>query len=99
MTDFRRDRELARELPPESPLVGRARLLHVLDGALSAAAASRGRTVLLTGDSGVGKTRVAQELRDHAIARGFRVALGSANAVEHGIPYSLMADAMSRTLR
>ncbi|MGI9089845.1 MAG: helix-turn-helix transcriptional regulator [Gemmatimonadaceae bacterium] len=103
MTDVRDDSELPLELPRalplESPLVGRARLLHTLDAALSAAQASRGRTVLLTGDSGVGKTRVAQELRDRATARGFRVVAGSANAVEHGIPYSLMSDAMSPMLR
>ena len=54
-------------------LVGRRRDLALLTGHLEAAAAGRGRLVVLVGEAGIGKTRVCEELvaavpRDCAVA-------------------------------
>lgn len=54
----------------EGPLVGRARELAELTDAFEHACASRGGVHLILGDPGVGKTRLAAALADHAAARG-----------------------------
>jgi tetratricopeptide (TPR) repeat protein len=58
----------------ELPLLGRARELADLHGALTESATGRGGLVLLTGEPGIGKTRLATALGDHAAAQGHRVA-------------------------
>lgn len=57
-------------------LVGRGRELAALRSALDDAAAGTGRLVLLVGEPGIGKTRLAQELAGHALAGGHSVAWG-----------------------
>lgn len=57
--------------PRSSVLLGRARELDALRGWLDDARAGHGRLVLCTGEAGIGKTRVAQELAgDGAVAWG-----------------------------
>ena len=52
------------------PLVGRDEILAPLEAALDEACRGRGRMVLLGGEAGVGKTRLAQEIARRAEARG-----------------------------
>lgn len=80
-------------------LVGRDTLLQELRAALDAVVGGRGRTVLLTGPSGVGKTRIAAELRQLGQKKGFGVASASANPVERDIPYALVAELFAPLLR
>jgi tetratricopeptide (TPR) repeat protein len=63
------------ELPTgELPLLGRAHELADLDATLEEASAGRGGLVLLTGEPGIGKTRLATALGERAAAEGHRVA-------------------------
>jgi DNA-binding CsgD family transcriptional regulator len=61
---------------PDPPLVGRERERAVLRDALASALAGEPRVVLLAGEPGIGKTRLAEDLAGEAAARGARVYWG-----------------------
>lgn len=61
-----------------APLIGRAHEMQVLEGVLEAAISGRAQVVLLVGEPGIGKTRLADELATSAAARGAIVAWGRA---------------------
>ncbi len=63
-----------------SRFVGRARELDQLTGALAPLAEGRGSTWLLGGESGVGKSRLADETAIRALVSGVRVLRGQAVA-------------------
>lgn len=65
-----------------TPLEGRASDLALLDAALGDAAAGRGRMVLLAGEPGIGKTRLAEEFVARAADNGAAVAWGKNNEGE-----------------
>jgi DNA-binding SARP family transcriptional activator len=60
----------------QNTFVGRAVELEVLKGALADAFAGNGRLVLIAGEPGIGKTRLIDELNEHATARGWVVSVG-----------------------
>lgn len=62
--------------PARGLFVGRERELAALAAALDDALAGRGRLVLIAGEPGIGKTRLADELVRDAEARGARVLIG-----------------------
>jgi DNA-binding CsgD family transcriptional regulator/tetratricopeptide (TPR) repeat protein len=75
--------------------VGRARELEALEGVLDAARAGRGGTVLISGDAGIGKTRLTSELSARARDTGFEVLLGrSIDLVGTELPYQPFAQAL-----
>ena len=72
---------------PRSPLAGRDRETAALRAAWDAAVAGGPRVAVLSGEPGVGKTRLAGELARHVHGRGARVLLGRARegaAALHG---------------
>lgn len=63
-------------MPRATELVGRERELDELTRLLDDAAGRRGRSALLVGEPGIGKTSLAEEVAVRARDRGFRVAWG-----------------------
>jgi DNA-binding SARP family transcriptional activator len=90
------------ERPPEAafpeetktPLVGReterARLLAAWD----AAAAGHGRTIVLLGEAGIGKSRLAAEVVAHALAGRALILSGRAWETERILPFGPWVDAV-----
>jgi DNA-binding CsgD family transcriptional regulator/tetratricopeptide (TPR) repeat protein len=75
--------------------VGRVRELGELERALAATQAGSGTTVLIAGDAGIGKTRLAAELANGARQLGFEVLLGrSIDLVGTELPYQPFAEAL-----
>ena len=93
-------------LPAESPalresflqastFVGRKTELATLETALEAAVAGQGSFWLIGGESGVGKSRLLDELQTRALVDGALVLRGGAVA-EGGLPYHLWRSAVRR---
>ena len=61
--------------------------------------AARGRTLLVVGESGIGKTHLVSAVAELASERGFTVAVGRAYPVETGVPYAVFSDALLPVLR
>ncbi len=70
-----------------STFVGRDREMGELNKALEEALAGQGRLVMLVGEPGIGKTRLAQELASRAESRGVRVFWGRCYEDEGAPPY------------
>jgi tetratricopeptide (TPR) repeat protein len=67
------------QAPPSQPgtvFVGREREVTLLRAALAAASGGQGHLVFLSGEPGIGKTRLAEELARHAGAEGATVRWG-----------------------
>ncbi|MEX2555954.1 MAG: AAA family ATPase [Actinomycetota bacterium] len=75
MTDVRGDATPA--ATTKRPLIGRRRELEELSDAFADSTSGRGRLLLITGDPGIGKTRLAEELAQGARAHDASVHWGS----------------------
>jgi len=83
------------EAPAIEVFVGRERELGQLERALDASQAGGGTTVLVTGDAGIGKTRLASEFARRARDAGFEVLLGrSIDLVGTELPYQPFVEAL-----
>jgi DNA-binding CsgD family transcriptional regulator/tetratricopeptide (TPR) repeat protein len=75
--------------------VGRVRELGELERAVDAARAGSGATVLVAGEAGIGKTRLASELAGRARAAGFEILLGrSIDLVGTELPFQPFVEAL-----
>src|SRR5713226_634228 len=79
--------------------VGRAPELVALEGALDKAMAGQGGTIVLTGEAGVGKTRLVVEAGGLARARGIPVLVGAATIVGRSTAFAPLAQALRSNLR
>jgi DNA-binding SARP family transcriptional activator len=79
---------------PVASLVGRADHLERLRAILLAAREGHGRTLLLAGEAGIGKTRLAEEAATIAVAHGFTVLWGRAGEGEQHLPYMPIIEAL-----
>ena len=80
-----------------SAFVGRDAELDQLEFALDSALAGQGSVWLIGGESGVGKSRLLEELRIRALVKGALVVRGS--GVEgDGLPYALWRDPLRRLI-
>ncbi len=87
--------------PPRSALlVGRDPEIEQLCASLDLGSSGERRSVLLAGDAGVGKTRLLTELRDRAMAQGWRVVAGHcldfADAALPYLPFSEVVDRLAQ---
>jgi predicted ATPase len=77
-----------------TPLVGRNADLELLTGLLATAAGGQSAVALISGDGGIGKTRLAGELAATARGSGFTVLSGRCAELAGAIPYLPLADAL-----
>jgi DNA-binding CsgD family transcriptional regulator len=85
--------------PLLSPLlVGRDELLTLTSQRLDEAAAGRGRSLLLAGEAGVGKTRLLRAILRKAQQAGFRIAKGDLAPQDAQVPLASVLD-LARTMR
>ncbi|TQM44301.1 putative ATPase [Pseudonocardia cypriaca] len=81
------------------PLVGRGEDLGELLAALESVRQGRMATIFLSGDAGVGKTRLVQELVGRAEGTGATVLLGAATDIAESPPFWPVASALRAALR
>jgi DNA-binding SARP family transcriptional activator len=84
--------------PLELPLVGREEEFAGLSATWARAAAGRHQLILLRGEPGIGKTRLAQEFRRWAAVSGATTLTCSAYEIEAGVPYAALAGALREAL-
>jgi DNA-binding NarL/FixJ family response regulator/tetratricopeptide (TPR) repeat protein len=80
-------------------LIGRGEELASLHRALAEVESGHPRVIVLSGEPGIGKTRLLAELERLAEARGHLVFTGRASELERDLPYWLFVDALDEQLR
>lgn len=95
-TNFPEETQATREsLLRAAPFVGREHEIQSLLAELDKALNGQGSAWLIGGESGVGKSRLLDELRTHALVRGALVLRGQ-DISENGNPYQVWRDAIRR---
>ena len=80
-------------------VIGRDAELQAVDAALSAAMAGHGGCVVITGEPGIGKSRLALETASRAADRGIRVVTSRAVPQSATAAYRPLTDALVQLLR
>jgi hypothetical protein len=80
-------------------IVGREEELRALDLALSTALAGSGGLVFVTGEAGIGKSRLVRELLDHARRQDAGFVTGRAVPAGGDTPYRPLTEALLQALR
>jgi DNA-binding SARP family transcriptional activator/predicted ATPase len=86
------------DVVPPSPLAGRGRELAFLRDCWQGVQAGQGGLVLISGEAGVGKTRLMEEFANHLRWRGVRVLWGRCYEFERTLPYQPFAEALRTIL-
>lgn len=80
-----------------TPFIGRHEIMQEIDQALRNAKAGRGNVLLLSGEAGIGKSRLMQEFANRQRVRT-RVISGAASPESSEMPYQLLIEALSPLL-
>ncbi len=83
----------------KAPMVGRASELRLIETKLALAQAERGQIVGITGEAGMGKTRLLVEVAKLAVARGFKIYTGEGQAFGTNTSYLAWRDVWQRFFR
>jgi DNA-binding CsgD family transcriptional regulator len=75
-------------------IIGRSVEIEALERAIEAAARGRAGAVLLAGEAGIGKSRLAMEAAVRASAEGFTVLRGDCFEGDQALPYSAVLEAL-----
>ena len=78
------------------PLVGRELDLVVALQQLERIEKGRPAALLVRGDAGIGKSRLVAELASRAEQLGYPVVVGRADDLDHGIPFAVFRDVLTR---
>ncbi|MEV0364844.1 helix-turn-helix transcriptional regulator [Nocardia fusca] len=78
--------------------MGRTAELQAIQAALLATRQGADGAILVTGEPGIGKTRLLREAADRAAALGFQIMHGGGTELEHAIPYAAVIDALDEPL-
>jgi DNA-binding CsgD family transcriptional regulator len=81
---------------PGNTLIGRERHLEVALSQLQRARRGSPVSVLIRGEAGLGKTRLAGEIAARAANCGLRSLAGRADDLDRGIPYAVFRDLLAR---
>ncbi|MFY9613994.1 MAG: AAA family ATPase, partial [Candidatus Dormiibacterota bacterium] len=95
-------REQVPEVPApvdRTPLVGRDAERDDVFAAVTEAEANRGGLVLIGGEPGIGKTRLAEEVMAEAERRGFRALAGHCVEMEGGAPYMPIVEILEAAVK
>jgi DNA-binding CsgD family transcriptional regulator/tetratricopeptide (TPR) repeat protein len=79
--------------------IGRESEIDSIRGLIDQLQAGHGTTVLITGEAGIGKSRLVAEARAHALSHGVRVLPGAAFELDGAAPYAPIADLFRTFLR
>ncbi|GAA3439826.1 ATP-binding protein [Kutzneria kofuensis] len=82
----------------ESRLVGRDRELGVIDRAIGAVRGGERRILLVSGQAGIGKSRLAVSSLRRAKEHDFAVLMGSSSPLQAGLAYAPVVEALRRYL-
>jgi len=82
----------------ESRLVGRDRELEIVDRAIDAVRGGDGRVLLVSGQAGIGKSRLALSALNKAKEHDFAVLMGSSSPLQAGLAYAPVVEALRRNL-
>ncbi len=85
-------------VPERSPLVGRASELATGRAAWRRASEGHGGVLMVSGEAGVGKTRLCEGLLAEASSSGWSTMRGAAREEEGPLPYGPIAEALDRLL-
>lgn len=80
-------------------LVGREQEMAQMQDALDKALAGEGALLMMEGEAGVGKTRLAVALLQNAADAGATVISATCQAIERQLPFAVLADVLGRYLQ
>ena len=80
-------------------LIGRGPQLSALHGCVREATTGHGQTVLLAGEAGIGKSRLAAEVGDYAATCGFHIVAGHCCEQDEALPYAPFYEVLDALLR
>src|SRR5207244_11027710 len=85
--------------PPSGPVVvGRTAPLETLERLLRDAHAGQGAALLISGEAGLGKTRLVSEARAQAVALGLQVLSGASFEPDRAVVYAPLVDLLRSLL-